>query len=168
MGRRAGCRPCERRRSRSQHVRNAAMADLDPRSHARSSSRSFDSCSSSAAGRSPLANGDQPPPPASGLRTELGGTYGYATNRHGVVPDAATEIIDMVVDTIVAHPATAGRYIPMATHRRADAPPVQRGSAARRPLRDVSECVRARCGFRGGPRSPARHSRYHDARLAAR
>jgi len=41
-------------------------------------------------------------------------TYAYATDRHGVVPDASTEIIDMVVGTIVAHPALADGYLPMA------------------------------------------------------
>jgi hypothetical protein len=33
--------------------------------------------------------------------------YGCATDRHGVAPDAATEIIDLVVGTKVEHPALA-------------------------------------------------------------
>ena len=39
-------------------------------------------------------------------------TYEHATDRHGVAPDTATEVIDMVVGTIVAHPASADRYAP--------------------------------------------------------
>jgi alkylhydroperoxidase family enzyme len=39
-------------------------------------------------------------------------SYGYATDRHGVAPDAVTEMVDMVVGTIVAHPASASRYSP--------------------------------------------------------
>jgi hypothetical protein len=37
-------------------------------------------------------------------------SYGYATDSHGVAPDVMTEMIDMVVGTIVAHPASASRF----------------------------------------------------------
>ena len=40
-------------------------------------------------------------------------TYEHATDRHGVPPDAVTEVIDMVVGTIVAHPTSADRYAPL-------------------------------------------------------
>lgn len=39
-------------------------------------------------------------------------TYEHAIDRHGVAPDTSTEVIDMVVGTIVAHPASADRYAP--------------------------------------------------------
>jgi hypothetical protein len=36
----------------------------------------------------------------------------HATDRHGVAPDTTTEVVDMVVGSIVAHPASADRYAP--------------------------------------------------------
>jgi hypothetical protein len=42
-------------------------------------------------------------------------TYGHATDRHGVPPTAETELIDMVVGTRVAHPASQGEFVPVAT-----------------------------------------------------
>jgi hypothetical protein len=41
-------------------------------------------------------------------------TYGYATDRHGVPPTRETEMIDMVVGTRVAHPASQGEFVPVA------------------------------------------------------
>jgi hypothetical protein len=43
-------------------------------------------------------------------------TYGYATDRHGVPSTTETELIDMVVGTRVAHPASQAEFVPVASH----------------------------------------------------
>lgn len=40
-------------------------------------------------------------------------TYEHSTDRHGGAPDTSTEVIDMVVGTIVVHPASADRHAPL-------------------------------------------------------
>lgn len=44
-------------------------------------------------------------------------TYGYATDRHGVPPSSEPELIDMVVGTRVAHPASQAEFVPVAAGR---------------------------------------------------
>jgi hypothetical protein len=42
-------------------------------------------------------------------------TYDYPTDRHGVPHSTETEVIDLVVGTRIAHPASQGRFFPVAS-----------------------------------------------------